>query len=199
MFLEWFCLVIDDGCPIALFDHLENFFPQNDHEVRAENQTPMCKKKGLNCSNNSCIKLCHIEPAYDLSNNDQMQRFGHWAVKMFNEEKNAELQFVRVVSGSKLLREDFFYLTLQAAEAGVMKIYQAELFLPGKKKITHPNSRLNLFGHVVDSGRLSILIDKRHEECTKEILVSEDIITANQQGYCRYKDVDNFIPAFLRY
>ncbi|XP_040364347.1 uncharacterized protein LOC121049933 [Rosa chinensis] len=87
MFLEWFCLVIDDGCPIALFDHLENFFPQNDHEVKAENQTPMCKKKGLNCSNNSCIKLCRIEPAYDLSNNDQMQRFGHWAVKMFNEEK----------------------------------------------------------------------------------------------------------------
>ncbi|KAM5549632.1 hypothetical protein ABKV19_000851 [Rosa sericea] len=64
MFLEWFCLVIDDGCPLALFDHLENFFPQNAHEVKAENQTPMCKKKGLNCSNNSCIKLCRIEPAY---------------------------------------------------------------------------------------------------------------------------------------
>ena len=24
MILEWFCLLVDDGCPIALFDHLGN-------------------------------------------------------------------------------------------------------------------------------------------------------------------------------
>ncbi|XP_040375421.1 multicystatin-like [Rosa chinensis] len=45
MFLEWFCLVVDDGCPIALFDRLENFFAQKDHEDKAENQIPMCKKQ----------------------------------------------------------------------------------------------------------------------------------------------------------
>lgn len=25
MTLEWFCLLVDDGCPIALFDHLGNY------------------------------------------------------------------------------------------------------------------------------------------------------------------------------
>ncbi|XP_062024727.1 uncharacterized protein LOC133740797 isoform X1 [Rosa rugosa] len=199
MFLEWFCLVVDDGCPIALFDHLENFFAQKDNEDRAESQIPMCKKQGLNCSNNLCIKLCRIEPAYDLSNNGKMQKFGRWAVKMYNKEKNAKLQFKRVVNGSKLQWEDFVYLTMEAADAGVMKIYQAELFLPDDEKIKHPNSKLILFGHVDDNGGLSILIDKRHEECTKEILESEDIITAYQQGYCRYKDSNVFLPTFLRY
>lgn len=24
MILEWFCLLVDDGCPVALFDHLGN-------------------------------------------------------------------------------------------------------------------------------------------------------------------------------
>ncbi|KAL6137341.1 hypothetical protein ACLB2K_062633 [Fragaria x ananassa] len=63
MILEWFCLLVDDGCPIALFDHLENFFVLKDNEYKAENQIPMCKKQGPDCYHTSRPKLCDIKTA----------------------------------------------------------------------------------------------------------------------------------------
>ncbi|KAL6134796.1 hypothetical protein ACLB2K_067024 [Fragaria x ananassa] len=191
MTLEWFCLLVNDGCPIALFDQLENFFLLKGNEDKAENQIPMCRKQGSDCFHTSRSKLCHIKTAYDLPNNSKMLKIcGRWAVKTYNKEQNAQLEFLRVVNGTRSWSIGMVFLTLEAANAGVRKIYQAELFMPDAIDIKGPDTKLNLFGHVDDNGRLSILIDKRHEKVTITCLIPYE-----PQDFCRYKDPNLFIPS----
>ncbi|XP_050128780.1 uncharacterized protein LOC126605421 isoform X2 [Malus sylvestris] len=79
-----------------------------------------------------------------------------FAVKEFNKQKDAQLQFVRWVRESQQLFCGCmnYFITLEAADAGTVKLYQAIVAQTISKE-------LRLFGLVLDGGRLLKLIDNR--------------------------------------
>ncbi|KAM5579395.1 hypothetical protein ABKV19_009262 [Rosa sericea] len=94
--------------------------------------------------------LPHRQP----TDNPNVMAYAHLAVEEFNKQKNAQLQFVRAVKAYCQEYDDtwgdkYYYLTLEAVDAEVVKTYQAVVH-----DSTEPS--LHIFGLVTDNGLLQL-------------------------------------------
>ncbi|KAL6275428.1 hypothetical protein ACE6H2_019029 [Prunus campanulata] len=117
-----------------------------------------------------------------------------FAVKEYNKQKNAQLQFVRVLRAwhERLGGYMLYYLTLEAVDEGVVKVYQALVNV-----FCYDTMELKLFGLLnVDNGSLlklffkrpttpdGVLYDRTGQECKKKVprktsrnCIEEEILT----------------------
>ncbi|PRQ20730.1 hypothetical protein RchiOBHm_Chr7g0231321 [Rosa chinensis] len=122
---------------------------------------------------------CLVKPIYGSEGARMMHKRGYSAVKQFNMYKNAQLEFVRVLRASMHHKcFPFYYLTLEAVDAGVLKVYQAEVFGQARviigRGLQIVGVKINMFGCVDDNGSLLILIDNRNGEGRKGTYCGDD-------------------------
>ncbi|RXH67617.1 hypothetical protein DVH24_027764 [Malus domestica] len=96
-----------------------------------------------------------------------------FAVTSFNQQKNAQLQFLRVVMASDqgALPCCLYYLTLEAVDAGAVKVYRAQVSV----NLLDDSRETTVFGLVSDNGGLLKLIDNR-DRCESRLTNNRDYV-----------------------
>ncbi|XP_004303766.1 PREDICTED: uncharacterized protein LOC101296880 [Fragaria vesca subsp. vesca] len=141
--------------------------------------------------------LPYAQPADDPN----IMACAHLAVEEFNKQKDAKLQFVRAVKAYRQYdswwhSDMYYYLTLEAVEAEVVKTYQAIVL--EKENEDCPNKlELHVFGQVADDGSRSMMIlyddptiywtsDNRDDRSVEGILSSTreiEVALQTRKGY----------------
>ncbi|KAK9901873.1 hypothetical protein M0R45_001897 [Rubus argutus] len=101
------------------------------------------------------FRMTTISPIFGpIENKPEIIHSARWAVEEFNKQKDARLQFVRVLKpvGNQNNRPWVFHLlTLEAVDHDVLKTYQAIVKKRSFQTASYP-PQLQLFGLVADDG-----------------------------------------------
>lgn len=132
---------------------LNNYPNIRDDEYEDLMQDRIWKRRESLGLHRSCCGFVGSYPHREAMDNPDIMAYARFAVVEFNKQKNAQLQFVRVVkagSQESSFSGQIYYLTLEAVDADVVKMYQAIVN-------DSPDPSLELFGLVADNGNGSLL------------------------------------------